>query len=326
MVHVLVNKTGEGSSEFPIPPELYPFDARDTVRGRGRVVVKKSAATIALDIPTPKEIWPTLPTGRSGGNPGKRNVKERITVTAARGGVPAINYEVEISATMVLPSGGHDHTEQPPEALLGEIKDVRTGKKGKGILQTETDTEGKIVLEYTAPEFSGTFALTAKSTTEQGEDKDELTVKVPGLTELGTSLYYELVGAPNNHAGTNDPCRTNPPTSLHYSNHYGTRAMLAAIDSIARNYNRLHPGVRLRINDMSLEWGGLFDINNNWQRPHAEHREGKSADIGFSGIDRNGRCVERLQIVRLRRLIDRHTTDAPYEHTGQNEHFHIRMR
>jgi hypothetical protein len=41
MVHVLVNKTGEGSSEFPIPPELYPFDARDTVRGRGRVVVVK---------------------------------------------------------------------------------------------------------------------------------------------------------------------------------------------------------------------------------------------------------------------------------------------
>ncbi len=289
--------------------------------GEIQVVVKKSAATIALDIPTPKEIWPTLPQG-SGGNPGKRNIKEHITLTATRGGVPAANYEVEISATMVLPSGGHEHTPPPPQALLGELKDIRTGRKGKGTLKTETDTEGKIVLEYTAPEFSGKFEVTAKSTTEQGEDKDELTVKVPELTELGASSYYELVGTPDNHKGTNDPCRdASSLRSLHFQNHYGTVKLLQAIQNIAAAYAQFHPGIRLRINDMSLEYGGLFDINNNWQTPHRGHRIGENADIAFIGINRDNEC-ENLNIRRLERLVRIHTQNEP---VMEGNHYHIKM-
>lgn len=47
---------------------------------------------------------------------------------------------------------------------------------------------------------------------------------------------------------------------------------------------------------MSLEYGGLFDFENNWATPHRSHRIGINADIGFSGIDNSGSCVERLNL------------------------------
>jgi len=152
-------------------------------------------------------------------------------------------------------------------------------------------------------------------------------VKVDSLFALEPDTTYELVGAPDNHSGTNDPCRTDIPTSLHYDNHYGTQAMITAIDSIASNYNRLHLGIRLRINDISLERGGLFDTMNDWRHhqdtTHWEHRIGKSADVGFSGINSLNQCVPRLQIGRLLGLVRQFTTGVPFEH---NDHVHIRMR
>jgi hypothetical protein len=192
-----------------------------------------------------------------------------------------------------------------------------------------TNASGQALIRYTAPEFSGRMefvGISVRDTTIRG--RDTLMIKVDSLFALPPDTVYELVGAPDNHRGTNDPCRTNPPTSLHYSNHYGTRAMLAAIDSIARNYNRLHPGVRLRVNDISLEWGGLFDNHlNDWryhrERTHFEHRIGKSADIGFSGIDRNGRCVIEIYRPDLIDLIELFTNDDVYPH---RDHYHIRMR
>ena len=38
-------------------------------------------------------------------------------------------------------------------------------------------------------------------------------------------------------------------------------------------------GTTLGINDMSLIWGGLFDIDDDWMTPHITHRKGTSADI-----------------------------------------------
>jgi len=46
VVRLFAEKTDEGSSEWPVPPELYPFDARDTVKGSAVVVVKRG---IVLD-------------------------------------------------------------------------------------------------------------------------------------------------------------------------------------------------------------------------------------------------------------------------------------
>lgn len=42
---------------------------------------------------------------------------------------------------------------------------------------------------------------------------------------------------------------------------------------------RLLTGHRLNVNDESLELGGVFDLSQNWSRPHCSHRDGRSADL-----------------------------------------------
>ncbi|MEK7287395.1 MAG: hypothetical protein AAB091_02375, partial [Elusimicrobiota bacterium] len=38
-------------------------------------------------------------------------------------------------------------------------------------------------------------------------------------------------------------------------------------------------GQALGINDMSLVFGGLFDVNHDWKPPHNLHRVGRSVDV-----------------------------------------------
>jgi len=151
--------------------------------------------------------------------------------------------------------------------------------------------------------------------------------RVPGLEPLGPGPHHELVGAPNNHSGTNDPCRAAPSlTSLHYRNHYGTPGVIQAIRNIAASYDSLDPGIRLRINDMSLVFGGLFDTGNRWTtglgEAHAEHRLGQNADIGFTGVGATNQC-DRLKTARLLRAIEVHTLGRVKVH---DDHYHVRMR
>ena len=40
-----------------------------------------------------------------------------------------------------------------------------------------------------------------------------------------------------------------------------------------------HTSLLIRINDMSLIGGGPFDVYNDWDTPHENHRQGVNADI-----------------------------------------------
>jgi hypothetical protein len=47
-----------------------------------------------------------------------------------------------------------------------------------------------------------------------------------------------------------------------------------------------HPEqVKICTNDMSLPFGGVFDINQNWSPPHTYHRKGDSVDIPTSAAN-----------------------------------------
>ncbi len=37
----------------------------------------------------------------------------------------------------------------------------------------------------------------------------------------------------------------------------------------------------LDVNDISLRWGGLFDIHADWDIPHRAHRTGRTVDIPY---------------------------------------------
>jgi len=230
------------------------------------VVVKNAAPTLTLNIPEPGEVWPTL-REKFEGNAGDRNIKKMITVSVTRDGISLSNFAVTIGAKMMLPSGGHDHANQPPQNLLGEFKDTRTKATGKGTITTVTDEDGQIRLDFTAPEFSGNLEIKATSTTDKVEDKKELVVKVPNLVEFGGTGEYELSGALE---------------GKHMKNHFFCSQK--AIDELVKAAGQFRKAKwnnagKMRLNDMSLEWGGLFDKDANWKPPHSSHRVGRSVDI-----------------------------------------------
>lgn len=267
--------------------------------------------------PSNIQVWPTLKGGNfSGKNSGSNNIQKSITVKVTKNGDPFPNKEVVITPRMILPSGGHDHLPAPSESLLGEITFID---------DPVTDQKGIILFDYKAPRFSGTIELTARVVFEGKiySATRPVTVKVFELDPLVQSDYFELIGAPDNNTNTNDPCRPPPTlTSRHFSNHYGTPEMNNAIRLIAKDYNLTDENVKLRINDISLIWGGLFDIGNNWLEPHSEHAIGKQADIGLSGIDENKVCVE-LPKRDLVKSISRYTNEKTH---SESDHYHIRVK
>jgi hypothetical protein len=317
-----VNKNPDSVVSFKIIAKLQ----EDTTKA-GDATLVLVGKRLRININSPKRIWPTLPEGRSGGNPNNRNRKDSISIAFRMGLLPAVSESVLVKTRFITRSGGHDHENTPPDSLMGTLRHLGSSFAGTGEIRLQTDSEGKFLIRYTAPLFGGRIEFLARSITDSTiSAADTLDVRVDSLIALGADSTYELVGAPDNHSGTNDPCRTTPPRSLHYNNHHGTSATITAIDSIAANYNRFHAGVRLRINDISLEHGGLFDLKNDWvyrDSVHWEHRIGKSADIGYSGINRQNECVTRLAMGDMRALIGQFTTGAVYEHS---DHFHIRMR
>jgi hypothetical protein len=232
------------------------------------VVVKNAAPTLTLIIPEPGEVWPTL-RERFEGNAGDRNIKKMITVSVTRDGMSLSNYAVTIAAKMMLPSAGHEHANQPPQNLLGEFKDIRTKATGKSTITTVTDESGQIRLDFTAPEFSGNLEIKATSTTDNVEDKKELVVKVPNLVEFAAGGDYSLTGTKEGKHTKNH---------FFYSQTAKDELVKAAKEFADADWNTTG---KIRLNDMSLESGGLFDLNAQWTNGdgHDSHRIGRSVDI-----------------------------------------------
>jgi len=234
-----------------------------------------------IEIPGPKEVWPDLPPG-SGGNPGDRHKKTNIVVTLKKNLKPVEGQNITTRVSMLLPSGGHDHTNHPSGNLLGELYEIHSGIRGIPEITAPSIADGTINITYTAPEFSGVMELTA-STNICDQDliaKDRVTVRVPGLVLLpDRPPYYTKVGGTCSHHGPSDmgiPVLCKTPDN----NHYGTSAVNDNIWFIAIEWYLNFPQeYTLFINDVSLPYGGLFDKYGNWQPPHNAHRIGKSADI-----------------------------------------------
>jgi len=76
----------------------------------------------------------------------------------------------------------------------------------------------------------------------------------------------------------------------HADTHWGTQSLINTLVTIADEYKTIFPAAPpLYINDMSLPWGGLFDVNHDWRVPHKLHRCGNHADIRKVMIPENNR-------------------------------------
>ncbi|MBP7796129.1 MAG: hypothetical protein KA059_05065 [Elusimicrobiales bacterium] len=154
------------------------------------------------------------------------------------------------------------------------------------------------------PEFSIRIAEYFKSKDGcNGEQLDYLNVLVPGLEVLTAGSGYNLVGE----------------TDSHPYNHYGTKLLIDTLISIANEYKSNFPEAEpLNINDMSLIWGGLFDVNNNWKPPHNLHRCGNQADIGKITIPKANRR-KFIEVVCKKTKFLLSEEEPPHYHISVNQ-------
>lgn len=96
-------------------------------------------------------------------------------------------------------------------------------------------------------------------------------VGVQGLEDLGMGVGYVLTG----------------DKTPHPSNHWGVPAFLAGSRAVAMQFFNDYPDTPLLYNDISLEYGGVFDVATrsaagyDWNPPHSTHRLGTNMDIGI---------------------------------------------
>ncbi len=99
--------------------------------------------------------------------------------------------------------------------------------------------------------------------------------------------------------GTEDNIWLVGDTTTHPDNHYGTQELINAIKSVAKAYGeacdngefdikgKRPEGVykKLRVNDMSLQYGGRFDWKATLMSPHEEHMFGEEVDISSKNMN-----------------------------------------
>ena len=186
-------------------------------------------------------VWPQKTGGKT-----EADVVATLSKPAPSGGCN-INFTVE----PVTHSGGHNHHDADrPKGTIAP----------SNISFSEGDV-GSNSAKYKSSEVAGEEKIKVKV---NNKDTSEtiIQVKVPGFFELGEGDGYALIGQ----------------TATHHGNHYGTESTLYSLLDLAGAYYEENKGT-LRINDISLIGGGLFDIKANWSSPHKSHRVGKNVDV-----------------------------------------------
>ncbi len=156
---------------------------------------------------------------------------------------------------------GHFHHSNTPPKPLGVLSDT--------IVTTDAIT-GRATITFTPSQYSGPIRLLISSPATDSTTRRHWTVGVPGLTTM-TAPHVVLVGS----------------IAPHPYSHAVIPSMIPTLDSLATLYNSTF-SANLQINDMSLPYGGKFDLDTLWRTDatgagsclnHCEHRLGRSADI-----------------------------------------------
>ncbi len=194
--------------------------------------------------------------------------------------------------------GGHKEDFHIGSRPLGKVAN-RTGT---------TDASGCFQTSYTPTHISGKFKL--RSTISSYSGTTDFRIRTSDFFNLVTGADYELFG----------------DKPWHPDNHWGTLPAVTGLRQIATDYRNEYYGgnpvptpQKIYYNDVSLEWGGKFDLNRRWESTnsfHGEHREGINCDTRSNNIP-TARWQRLNEIFRNRgstRTKDETATGAPHWH------------
>ena len=264
------------------------------------VVVKRSITLKILDH-SPWSIWPYLPPqinsdgtkdSRGADRPGY-NPKRGFEIQVVDGSNQPVKEEgVKIFTTFSEGSGGHQHRLGEPTLPQGIKQGVLYGQKRQGNpLTLLTDQEGFAVVDsFIASQVSGKYLVTAWLASDATVmDTVNLEVKVPGLVNFRDLIVF------NERPFLflqSDEGKANHPSNTWCTTETGNNLLLAILDFY--EWTRTAEGggrvIQTSINDMSLVWGGLFDLRADWnvEHPsHSFHRVGLSADVNMGAMNQD---------------------------------------
>lgn len=197
------------------------------------------------------------------------------------------NWSKKITYAWDTTAGGHNHANPPPPPLLFSNSQSAQFPPNTEWAYTPSPISFPVMQGYSKPyyywmwypEFATKLVEWPESWGSCVSSREEWTyVKEEGLVDLGNGVGYVLSGT----------------TTWHPVNHYVTTQFKTALQQIGKDWNSACPkSVRLNYNDMSLVWGGKFDLWRQWgdniKEPHDAHRFGNNADISKQWVRKGNR-------------------------------------
>ena len=196
-------------------------------------------------------------------------------------------------------------SDEPREKKVLEIHDICDDREfinkdswfDSVTVDTKDSADKKAWFQYMIPEVSGIFALQAVGGGSYNVfyyfvryyDGFEVN-RIGSIFSVGYNYLKPLEIVGDHHKIVRNGGDTHPKAN------FATRNTVNKIKKIAKMYHEdERGGNKLSINDMSLPWGGMFDLNNNWcaKKPnpdgtggigHWSHRKGTGIDINSQDI------------------------------------------
>ncbi|MCZ6625901.1 MAG: hypothetical protein O7B35_17010, partial [Deltaproteobacteria bacterium] len=244
--------------------------------------------------------------------PGETTVAVTVTDSGCTN-IPLVGADVILSSTFVPGSGGHAHIEVEREGT-GKffMGDSEIGKTVEGLI---TDEEGKI------PEFTYKAGIVGLKETINAEvmfkeemvtGEAELTIAIEGLSPLPDSEEYILTGSTSRHL---------------LNNHYAADGMEFRILNLARLFRAIRTQLfgltgGLKINDISLPNGGVFDLCGDLTTCPGEEKPFKghsSHEIGID-VDIESTDSNNVSIVGQRHLLRIFAREMGCRNIGPTHH------
>lgn len=255
----------------PVIPTYYPtipYDYNAVTNRCERMIPQPEQYTLTLNAPA-GDLEPTGTTAT--GNLTSKAMSVYVANQLTK--QPKAGAMVRVTLDVVAGSGGHAHNDARPKGTLVDAPGCTAVAGITGNYDCTTGADGYAKFTFQADQVSGTHTISAACTNVPCINYSQsavVDVKVAGLSTIPASPFYAFVGG----------------TALHSDNHYLTPQAETILNGLAISYafeSQFKVGgiapLPLTLNDASLTWGGLLDINGNWAFPHVEHRRGTAIDI-----------------------------------------------
>jgi hypothetical protein len=265
----------------------------ETKKGETEIAILEQ--TLKIVMIGPREVRPLIPEEiiKLPGNQGTITPFGAMTelhVSLTYKGSQIAGHQFELSSNYVDGSGGHDHITDRRTRNLDNYgsfslkSNIPSQASNPYQGTTAIGEESNVV--YTASIFGDRMVFRVQSTqnpllwdTLSIAEKVEL---LEDFAEAPPAGYWNLTGS----TGPTTYPKCSGTLIEHGRNHYGSPLLVEQLQAAVLDFfdwSATEEGggspLKLGINDMSLEHGGLFDICGDWLPGHWYHRTGASVDI-----------------------------------------------